>query len=262
MAAARDDLEERLTPVGSRTVRSLRVADAHVDADGPLVVILPGLGLQFYTLPTAQSLSVRGLDCEVLDLPGFGSARPLAARPNIHAVGLAAAGWVRARAAGRPVVVLGHTTGAQAALTAALALAGERSGYSLVMAGPTFAPGQRRLLPLAAVTPVAYRDDHACELDPTEVGRGRLDIVWILRSGMRDAPERRIGPLRAPLTVTSGVHDAFSPVSWLDTLATSAVRAARTRTALLGGSHNNLFTHPDEVADLVCLAATDAVDWA
>src|SRR6478609_4171890 len=234
MAAARDDLEERLTPVGSRTVRSLRVADAHVDADGPLVVILPGLGLQFYTLPTAQSLSVRGLDCEVLDLPGFGSARPLAARPNIHAVGLAAA----------------------------LALAGERSGYSLVMAGPTFAPGQRRLLPLAAVTPVAYRDDHACELDPTEVGRGRLDIVWILRSGMRDAPERRIGPLRAPLTVTSGVHDAFSPVSWLDTLATSAVRAARTRTALLGGSHNNLFTHPDEVADLVCLAATDAVDWA
>jgi hypothetical protein len=30
------------------------------------------------------------------------------------------------------------------------------------------------------------------------------------------------------------------------------------RTSRLGGSHNNLFTHPGEVADLVLLAAEDA----
>ncbi|GAA2156110.1 alpha/beta hydrolase family protein [Humibacillus xanthopallidus] len=261
MGVGAGDIRERLTPVGGRVVRSLRVAASGLDAGGPLVVILPGLGLPFYTLPTARSLTARGLDCEVLDLPGFGSARPRPTRPNIHAIGLSAAGWVRARAAERPVVVLGHSTGSQAALTAALALEGVRHGYSLVMAGPTFAPTRRHVVPLAAVTPFAYRDDGPREVDPAEIGHGRLGIAQMLHSGMRDAPERRIAALRAPLTVTSGVHDAFAPAAWLDTLATSAVSAARTRTSLLGGSHNNLFTHPDELADLVCLAASDALSW-
>jgi pimeloyl-ACP methyl ester carboxylesterase len=261
--AATADVSERLTQVAGRVMRSLRVAEPKVAvAPGPLVVILPGLGLAHYTLPAARALSARGLDCEVLDLPGFGSARPRPTRPNVHAIGLAAAAWVRARATDRPVVVLGHSTGAQAALTAALALAGERRGYALVMAGPTFAPAQRRLAPLAAATPFAYRDDRPRELDPGEVGRGRMGIVEMLRSGMRDTPERRIRALHAPLTVTSGVHDAFAPASWTDTLARSAVSAAATRTSLLGGSHNNLFTHPDELADLVCLAASDAAHWS
>ena len=61
--------------------------------------------------------------------------------------------------------------------------------------------------------------------------------------------------------MTSGFHDSYAPTAWLDTLATSAVAAASTRTSLLGGSHNNLFTHPDELADLVALAAADAVAW-
>jgi pimeloyl-ACP methyl ester carboxylesterase len=261
MAATAADVSERLTQVAGRVVRSLRAAEPQVAAPaGPLVVILPGLGLPHYTLPTAGALSARGLDCEVLDLPGFGSARPRPTRPNVHAIGLAAAGWIRARAADRAVVVLGHSTGAQAALTTALAL-GERRGYSLVMAGPTFAPPQRRLVPLAAAVPFAYRDDGPRELDAGEVGRGRGGIVEMLHSGMRDSPERRIRALHAPLTVTSGVHDAFAPASWTDTLARSAVAAAATRTSLLGGSHNNLFTHPDELADLVCLAANDAVRW-
>jgi pimeloyl-ACP methyl ester carboxylesterase len=258
-------VRERLTPVLGRVVRSLQVTAVPGSASGssvdPLVVILPGLGLPFYTLPTARSIAQRGIDCEVLDLPGFGSARPRATRPNIHAIGLAAAGWVRARASDRPVVVLGHSTGSQAALTTALALAGERTSYALVMAGPTFAPTQRRLVPLAAVTPFAYRDDRPGEVDPAEIGHGRMGIVQVLHSGMRDAPERRIARLSAPLTVTAGIHDAFSPTAWLDTLATSATAAASTRTSMLGGSHNNLFTHPDELADLLTLAAADAVAW-
>ena len=261
MAPSRGDACERLTPVGGRVVRSLRAAPSAEDESGPLVVVLPGLGLPFYTLPTARALAARGVDCEVLDLPGFGSGRPRPVRANIHAIGLMAAAWVRARTEDRPIVVLGHSTGSQAALTAALALAGERRGYALVMAGPTFAPTQRRPVRLAAVTPFAYRNDVLRELHPVEIGHARMGIVDLLHSGMRDAPERRIAGLRTPVTVASGVHDAFAPVAWIDTLATAAVSAAHTRTSLLGGSHNNLFTHPDELADLVCLAASDAAAW-
>jgi pimeloyl-ACP methyl ester carboxylesterase len=126
-----------------------------------------------------------------------------------------------------------------------------------VLAGTTFAPEQRRLPRLAWATPFAYRDDGLDEIDPMEVYRGRTGIVAMLRSGLDDAPEERIAHLSGPVTVTAGVHDAFVPVTWLDLLARSARSAASVRTCLLGGSHNNLFTHPDEVADLVVLAARD-----
>ena len=192
----------------------------------------------------------RGLDCEVLDLPGFGSTRPRATRPNIHAIGLAAAGWVRERASDRPVVVLGHSTGSQAALTAALALAGSARPSRSSWPGRPSRRASDGCCTLAAATPFAYRDDRPREIDPVEIRNGRTAIAVMLQSGMRDAPERRIAGLPAPLTITSGVHDAFAPTAWLDTLATSAAAAACTRTSLLGGSHNNLFTHPDEVADL------------
>lgn len=251
------DVHERLTAVNGRYVRSLVVGDG-ASGTRPLVVVLPGLGLPFYTLRTARALVARGLDCTVLDLPGFGSDRPRSTRPNIHAIGLTAARWLACEAADRPVVVLGHSTGAQAALTTALALGERRRRLSLVMAGPTFTPRQRRLPGLALATPLAYRNDAPHELDPAEIYRGRTGIIAILRGSLRDAPEERITQLPAPVTVTAGVHDAYAPAEWLDRLATSAGSAASVRTSLLGGSHNNLFTHPDEVADLVVLAAHDA----
>lgn len=78
MAPSRGHAGERLTPVGGRVVRSLRVAPSAEGEAGPLVVVLPGLGLPFYTLPTARALAARGVDCEVLDLPGIrvGAAAP------------------------------------------------------------------------------------------------------------------------------------------------------------------------------------------
>ncbi|GAA2486495.1 alpha/beta hydrolase [Terrabacter carboxydivorans] len=251
------DLLEHLTPVRGRVVRSLTVGEQRSSTE-PLVVIVPGLGLPFYTLPTARALVARGLDAAVLDLPGFGSDRPWPTRPTIHAIGLTAARWVETVAADRPVVLLGHSTGAQAALTAGLALSAHRRAFSVVLAGATFAPEQRHVWRLARATPLAYREDQPDEVDPAELYRGRAGIVAMLHSGLRDAPEQRIAHLPVPVTVTTGVHDAFMPVEWLDLLALSARRAPSVRTSLLGGSHNNLFTHPDEVADLVALAAEDA----
>lgn len=254
------DVRDRWTTVRGRTVHALTIGVPGEIGSGtdPLVVIVPGLGLPFYTLPTARALVARDLDTVVLDLPGFGSNRPWPTRPNIHAVGLTAARWVEAQAPERPVVVVGHSTGAQAALTAGLALSAGRRGLSVVLAGPTFAPEQRRLRRLAAATPFAYRSDPPTELNPAELYRGRAGIVTMLHSGLRDAPERRIAGLPVPVTLTAGAHDAFAPLEWIDLLARSARRAPRVRTSLLGGSHNNLFTHPDEVAGLVALAADDA----
>ena len=260
------DVRELFTSLRGRVVRSLslggdapRTTPLGGDAPRttPLVVVLPGLGLPFYTIPTARAVVARGLACTVLDLPGFGSNLPRPTRPSIHAAGLTAARWIEARATGRPVVVLGHSTGGQAALTAALALSAHRRDFSLVLAGTTFAPEQRRLHRLARATPFAYRDDRLDQIDAMEVYRGRTGIVAMLQSGLHDAPEERIAHLPVPVTVTAGVHDAFVPLTWLDQLASSAVSAPSVRTSLLGGSHNNLFTHPDEVADLVVLSAPD-----
>ncbi|MGO4596913.1 alpha/beta fold hydrolase [Terrabacter sp. 2RAF25] len=243
--------------MGGRVVHSLTTGET-TSRSGSFVVIVPGLGLPFYTLPTARAVRARGLDCAVLDLPGFGSSRPWPTSPNIHAVGMTAARWVESQAPDRPVVVLGHSTGAQAALTAGLALSAHRRDLAVVLAGPTFAPRQRRLLRLAVAAPFAYSHDSPYEINPAEILRGWTGIIAMLHSGLRDAAERRIAGLPVPLTLTAGADDSFAPLEWLDALAQSACSAPRLRTSLLSGSHNNLYTHPDEVADLVVLAAEDA----
>ncbi len=107
--------------------------------------------------------------------------------------------------------------------------------------------------------PLAYRKDRLREIDVKEVLRARGDLVrMVLERPLGDTPESRVAGLAAPLTVTAGIADAYAPVVWLDLLARSAVRAAGTRTSLLGGSHNNLYTHPHEMAGLVVLALDDA----
>ena len=228
-----------------------------------LVVIVPGLGLPGYTLSTAQAVAARGVECAVLDVPGFGSTDPRSSRADVEAIGSVGQQWVLEEAGCGPVVVLAHSTGAQAALVSVPGLQAKRHQVALVMAGPTFRPEHRRAPRLLASTPLAYRRDGLGEIHLTEVLRARADLVRLFRSGLRDEPESRVAGLAAPLTVTAGgVADTNAPPAWLDQLASSAVRAAGTRTSLLGGSHNNLYTHPDEVAGLVLLALDDARAWA
>ncbi|GAA1903074.1 alpha/beta hydrolase [Lapillicoccus jejuensis] len=219
---------------------------------GPVVALVPGLGLPSYVAPTARALAARGWACAVLDLPGFGAPGALVCAPQVEQVGAATAEWTRRLPPGRPLVLLGHSTGAQSALAAALAVQDERPDAALALAGPTFAPGQRGLLRLAAATATAYREDSLREaVVLPELLRGHARVAAYVVSGVRDRPEERIRDLRLPLLLTAGRADTYAPASWLEQLASAASASPQVVTRLLGGSHNNLFTHGDDLAATV-----------
>ena len=239
------------------------VADPSADAQAPsaaVVVILPGLGLPQYTFPTAAALARRGVRATVLDLPGFSAAGRHGSRPDVHDIGRVAAEWVEAQAITGPVVVFGHSTGSQAALAAALRLQETHARLGLVMAGPTFTPRQRRLGPHPAPTLTAYRRDSPAELMVVPTAVRELRGVWsVLRTGMQDTPDARLRRLRVPLILTAGEADTYAPREWLDRLALAA-GSTNVGVRLLPGSHNNPYTHPEELAEVVLEAVEDSVD--
>jgi pimeloyl-ACP methyl ester carboxylesterase len=146
--------------------------------------------------------------------------------------------------------VVGHSTGAQVALEAVLRIQQARGGLALVMAGPTFQPGQRRLRGLIPAALTAYRKDTPHELVVVrDVLRVRTDLVRIVQSARRHPVEERTAGLRVPLTVTAGEADSFATPSWLNLLADRAGGSGRA--VVLPGSHNNVFTHRAEFSLLV-----------
>ena len=119
------------------------------------------------------------------------------------------------------------------------------------MAGPTFVPQQRRLRRLVPAALTAYRKDTPKELVVLQnLVRVRSDVVRIVWSGPRHRPEERVRLLDVPLGLTAGEADSFAPEGWLRDLAAAA--GGPSGWQVLPGSHNNLFTHPTEVADVVC----------
>lgn len=217
-----------------------------------LAVLVPGLGLPRYLRPTADRLVENGFSCAVLDVPGFDSAAGLSCRPDIESVGRIVARWIATQEPPGCVILLGHSTGSQVALTAAIELQHTIPQLALVLAGPTFRPEHRRLPRLAVAAVAAYRKDSPAELVVLKtVSRHPLGVWSLMRSGMRDVPERRIRDLRVPLTLTAGEADALAPEAWLARLGASAGTPEPPTIRILPGSHDNPFTHPDELAALV-----------
>lgn len=222
------------------------------------VLLMPGLGLPRYTRPTAEALAASGLRCVVLDVLASRRDRPRVP-PDIESLGLAAARWVRASPFEGPLVLLGHSTGAQAALAAALHLQPVAPSLKVVLAGPTFQPQHRTVGGLARAGATAYRRDSPRELVVLrDLARVRTDVVRIIRSAQRDRPEERIAGLTAPLLLTAGEYDTFAPREWMRCLAEASATDSP-RVVQLPGSHNNLFTHPHEIAaEVVRLASCPA----
>lgn len=234
-------------------VRSLWFSPSDGVAVTGRVVVFPGLGLPRYLTPLARTLAEGGVEVVVFDALAF-RGRRRRVKPTIP--GLASAGqeWVaelsRDTVPHGPLVVFGHSTGAQVALEVVLSLQEAGRIDSLVMAGPTFVARQRRLHRLVPAGLTAWRKDPPTELAVLKnLARVRTDVVRMVLSGLRHRPEERVGHLRVPLTTTAGEADSFAPADWLHELADRAGAGGRAR--VLPGSHNNVFPHPDVVADVV-----------
>ena len=233
-------------------VSDARPPDTAAPRDVPHVLVVPGLGLRAYLRPFVRALEHRGLRATVLDVPGHDRRPGRTTEPTVTAIGAATAAALLDRPRHERLVLVGHSTGAQGALRAAVQVQETRRLELVVLAGPTVTPTQRRLDLLALAAGAAYRQDSLRELVVLpEVARARLRLLAMLRSAIADRPERHVATLTAPLVLTAGRGDAFAPSWWLDVLAGNATRSPSVGVTRLPGSHNNPFTHADALAGLI-----------
>ena len=223
-------------------------------AGAPEIVVVPGLGALGYLLPTVRACSA-WTRVHVLDVPGFGHRRTAHLPADLPSVAGAVHAWLQAHDLG-PVLLVGHSTGAQAALKAARA-APERVDR-LVLAGATFAPRARSvpaLLRDVGRTVVHERPGELAAVLPYYL-RGARGLPVLLRSALADRPEDEVGAVDAPVLVLRGSRDALCPAQWAQALAE---RAADGRCAVLPGAHNVPWTCPTGTAQALQSSAGSGV---
>ena len=225
-------------------MRSLVVGDQRTAV--PELVLLPGLGACGYLLRAARAAAA-WTRVHVLDLPGFGHGATARLPADLGAVSAATTAWLQS-VPRRPVLLLGHSTGAQAALRAALETPASVTG--LVLAGVTFPPAARPRWALATRTARTLLHERPGEV-PAVLPyylRGARGLPVLLGSGLRDRPEDVVGALQPPLLVLRGRHDRLCPAPWARELAAAAPRGLVQE---LPGAHNFPWTRPDETSDVL-----------
>ncbi|WP_433260396.1 alpha/beta fold hydrolase [Actinosynnema sp. CS-041913] len=225
----------RYDEVRGRRVRSLHAGDRR--AGVPAAVVVPGLGVVEYLMNTAHGCAA-WTQTFVLDV----------GRADLPAVAATVAAWLAA-VPDAPVVLVGHSTGAQAALRAAVENPG--AVQALVLLSPTFPPTLRRL-PL--LLPALLRD---AAHEPLHLWRtvlpgcariGFRTICGFLRSAQSDRPEETIAEVSCPVLVVRGEHDTFCPASWATRLGATA-RQGRAVTS--PGAHGFCHQHGEHTAALI-----------
>jgi pimeloyl-ACP methyl ester carboxylesterase len=203
----------------------------------PGIVFLPGLGAPGY-LRHWVGRTRAWASTEVLDLPGWRGGRATGCEPTIDAIAEATIRRLSDRA-GERLVLIGHSTGAQAA-----ALVAQRAPHRLagvVLAGPTFDPSMRGWVGLLGRTLRTLPHEATGELPaviPKYVRSGVLPAFTLLRDGVRQGAAV-YGPVQLPVLVLAGKHDYLAPPSWADRLA----QHLGAEKAIVPGGHNFCFTH-------------------
>ena len=227
----------------------MRTLAAGTATDLPEVVMVPGLGAPGYLLPWARQLA-SWTRVTVLDLPGWRWGRAASCSPTVAGIGAATARWLVEHDR-RDVVLLGHSTGAQAVIRSALLAPDRLAG--VVLAGPTFDPAARSIPTLLrrAVSTLAHeRPGEVPAVLPSYLASGGYGVLQMLVDALRDRPEDWIWQLRTPVLTVTGERDGFAPPAWARRLADLAAG----RCAVLPGAHNACFPYPVQ-ADAAVRAA-------
>ena len=231
-----------------RPLRSLRAGTAHHGV--PELVLVPGLGALGYLLPLVRACAA-WTRVHLLDVPGFGHASTAACPASLADVTRDVTAWLDV-VAGAPVLLMGHSTGAQAAVHAALAR--PKSVASLALASPTFPPDVRRWRPLAArvARTIPYESVGLIGATLPQYLRGRSGVLTLLRTAMDDAPDALLPAVACPVTVVRGMHDALCPEHWASALADRTPHGDR---VTVPGAHNFPYNAPVPTARALRAAA-------
>jgi pimeloyl-ACP methyl ester carboxylesterase len=231
-------------------------------ADAPVFVLVHGLGLSHRSFSRLARVLAGHGTVLAPDLPGFGSAAGPGRRlgvdelteallPRLDAVAPAHAGRA-------PLVVVGHSLGAEIAVEVA-----RRRPHlvrALVLVGPVvdpaaasaFGQGRRLLLDMAGEPPLT-----AAMVTRDYVRGGPFSYAAGARSMLRYDTVGRLRDVAAPLLVLRGAHDPIAPRGWVAELA--GVVEDGTSADVPGGVHNVVHSRPDEVGRLV-LAFLEGVE--
>ncbi|MDT0386337.1 alpha/beta fold hydrolase [Streptomyces dubilierae] len=234
--------------IGGAVVRS--VGTPRRDERGTPIVLVPGLGAPGYLLRTLEHCARTG-PARLLDVPGFRDPGGPACPETLGPLADTVARWL-AVVPRTPVVLAGHSTGAQVALHAAVR-APERV-RSLVLLSPTFPPRLRRMRPLLgalARTVVHEAPDVVPTVLPSYLEAGPRRLLNCVRSAQADAPEDVLPSVACPVTVVAGERDALCPGDWAGHLAGRAVDGRLLRAP---GAHAFPHPHPDVTADALAQA--------
>ncbi|MDK1342802.1 alpha/beta hydrolase [Streptomyces sp. 378] len=216
------------------------------------MVWIPGLGAVNALLPSF-SRCAEHTTCHLLDLPGFTApGRRACNPPMVGPLAGTVTNWL-ARVPDSPVVLAGHSTGAQVALRAAVRAPG--LVRALVLLGMTFPPHLRHTAPLLrAATRTAVREPAGLlgAVVPDYLRAGPLRLTRYLASALGDRPEQALPELSCPVLLAAGAHDPLAPPDWI----THAARQTPSgRAVILPGAHGFPYSDPEPTAALV-LGAT------
>lgn len=236
-----------------------RVAGPVDDPDAPTFLLVHGVGLSHRSFSRLARLLAEKGTVLAPDLPGHGHAPHAGRRTTIEelagAVGDGLASRLRGSGPGPgsgsgPVVVLGHSLGAEVATD--LARQRPELVQGLVLVGPVVDPvaptavhqGLRLLRDMPGERPLtgAMVTRDYLHAGPVSFGLG-------VRSMLRYGTAEGLAGLEVPLLVVRGAHDPVAPARWADQLRDLVPDG--TVVHVPGAVHNSVHSHSADVGRAV-----------